>query len=187
MSVMNICLRRHPNAPDVPIKNKTPMIFHVGYRRYTAAPLFSEHTTGDKHLVRVASLFAIIILDASIYANIECHFMYSNNLRTDLLSTIFSCRICVGRRWYACEMWFVKSFYTLGEQRLLACGSVLSIDPDRLVIKRTILSGHAYRIHGRGCVSRYMFFNDEDINWFKPVELRTKQGRRGNIKCPVGE
>jgi hypothetical protein len=32
-----------------------------------------------------------------------------------------------------------------------------------------------------------MFFNRDDIEWFKPVELRTKYGRRGHIKEPLGE
>jgi pre-rRNA-processing protein TSR1 len=31
-----------------------------------------------------------------------------------------------------------------------------------------------------------MFFNPDDIRWFKPVELWTKSGRRGRITEPLG-
>lgn len=31
-----------------------------------------------------------------------------------------------------------------------------------------------------------MFFNPQDINYFKPVELFTKNGRRGKIKQSLG-
>ena len=43
-----------------------------------------------------------------------------------------------------------------------------------------------FQVHKRSGVVRFMFFDRGDIEWFKPVELRTKHGRRGHIKEPLG-
>ena len=42
---------------------------------------------------------------------------------------------------------------------LIAAGSLLSVDPDRLVIKRIVLSGHPFKINKKAAVIRYMFYN----------------------------
>ena len=56
----------------------------------------------------------------------------------------------------------------------------------RLVVKRYSLSNLSFwsffRIFTKSAIIRYMFFNRQDIEWFKPVELRTKWGRRGHIQ-----
>ncbi|XP_019505953.1 PREDICTED: pre-rRNA-processing protein TSR1 homolog isoform X3 [Hipposideros armiger] len=117
MSVLNMVVSRHPGNTE-PVKAKEELIFHCGFRRFRASPLFSQHTAG----------------------------MHS----------------------------------------LIATGHLLSVNPDRMVIKRVVLSGHPFKIFTKMAVVRYMFFNREDVMWFKPVELRTKWGRRGHIKEPLG-
>lgn len=47
--------------------------------------------------------------------------------------------------------------------------------------------GHPFKVYKRSAVIRFMFFNREDIVYFKPVKLRTKHGRIGHIKEPLGK
>ncbi|XP_067645010.1 pre-rRNA-processing protein TSR1 homolog isoform X2 [Eurosta solidaginis] len=69
---------------------------------------------------------------------------------------------------------------------LVARGCLLSCNPDRVVLKRIVLSGHPMRINRKSATVRYMFFNKEDVDYFKPVKLRTKCGRLGHIKESLG-
>lgn len=55
------------------------------------------------------------------------------------------------------------------------------------LVNSVITPTQILQINRKSAVIRHMFFNREDILWFKPVELRTKWGRRGHIKEALGE
>ncbi|XP_062567318.1 pre-rRNA-processing protein TSR1 homolog, partial [Saccostrea cucullata] len=156
MSVLNFLLRRVPEYRP-PIKSKDRFIFHVGFRRYSACPIFSQHTNANKH-------------------KFERFFAHD----TVTMATIFA-----PISFPPCPVLVFKEQHD-GQHELVATGSLHSVDPDRIITKRIVLSGHPFKINKRSAVVRYMFFNREDIEWFKPVELRTKWGRRGHIREPLG-
>ncbi|XP_043497043.1 pre-rRNA-processing protein TSR1 homolog isoform X1 [Polistes fuscatus] len=156
MSLLNIVLK-HANIYQQAIKSKERLVFQCGYRRFSACPIFSQHTNGSKHkyerffrpeMIVVASMYAPIIFPP---CPVLCFIEHKD-----------------------------------GSRDLVASGSVLSVNPDRIVVKRVVLSGHPFKVHKNSAIVRFMFFNREDINWFKPVQLRTKYGRRGHIKEPLG-
>jgi len=69
---------------------------------------------------------------------------------------------------------------------LIATGTALPPSTSRVVAKRVILTGHPYHIHKKVVTIRYMFFNKEDVEWFKALPLWTKRGRSGYIKETLG-
>ncbi|CAH1644549.1 unnamed protein product [Spodoptera littoralis] len=156
MSVMNVALKR-TGASDEPIKSKEKLIFQVGYRRFIVNPIFSQHTNGAKHKYERFFQPASTCV-ASFYAPIQ--FSPSSVL-------------C-----------FKEKKNT--NLQLLATGVLLSCNPDRLIIKRIVLSGHPYKVHKKSAVIRFMFFNRDDVIYFKPCKLRTKYGRTGHIKEALG-
>ena len=72
-----------------------------------------------------------------------------------------------------------------GDLQLVATGSSMAPTPP-IIVKRAILTGHPYRVHKKVVTMRYMFFNREDVLFYKPVQLVSKQGRRGWIKEALG-
>uniref|UniRef100_A0A8C2JR77 Pre-rRNA-processing protein TSR1 homolog n=1 Tax=Cyprinus carpio TaxID=7962 RepID=A0A8C2JR77_CYPCA len=156
MSVMHMLVRQHPSNTE-PIKSKEDLVFQCGFRRFRASAIFSQHTSADKHkMERFLRPDAPTVM--SVYAPITFP-------TTGVL--VFKQR-------------------DNGMQDLVATGTLLSCNPQRVVLKRIVLSGHPFKINRRSAVVRYMFFNRDDILWFKPVELRTKWGRRGHIKEALG-
>lgn len=65
-------------------------------------------------------------------------------------------------------------------------GTFLNCDHTRIVAERAVLTGHPVKIHKTVVTVRYMFFNPQDINYFKAIPLFTKMGRSGFIKESLG-
>lgn len=141
---------------DVPIKSKERLIFQCGYRRFIVNPVFSQHTNGNKH-------------------------KYERFFQPDSTSVAtFFAPIQFPPAPVLC---YKEINNTL---TLVATGNLMSVNPDRIVVKRIVLSGHPFKVYKRSAVIRFLFFNREDIVYFKPVKLRTKHGRIGHIKEPLG-
>lgn len=156
MSLLNVVLKRSPSS-TIPIKSKERLIFQCGFRRFVVNPIFSQHTNGNKHkLERFFQPNSTVV--ASFYAPIQFP--------------------------PAPVLCFREN--PNGSLSLIANGSLLSCNPDRIVLKRVVLSGHPFKIHRRTATIRFMFHNREDINYFKPCKLRTRCGLIGHIKEALG-
>jgi pre-rRNA-processing protein TSR1 len=69
---------------------------------------------------------------------------------------------------------------------IVATGIAMNPDPLKIILKRIILTGYPLKCHKKRATVRYMFFNPDDIKYFRPVELYTQSGLRGHIKDSLG-
>ncbi|TPX71823.1 hypothetical protein SpCBS45565_g00888 [Spizellomyces sp. 'palustris'] len=165
-STLNFVVTRNAEYTE-PVKSKDPMLLHCGFRRYVVQPMYSTNTRGGTNNVHKFERFlqpgrsAV----ATVYAPIQfgpapvLMFKYDES----------------GLAWD-----------DVSAPPFIGHGSIIDLDPCRIVAKRIILTGHPFKVHKRGAVIRYMFWNPQDINYFKPVQLVTKLGRVGHIGESLG-
>lgn len=162
-SVLHFQVQRASDL-DEPIKSKTPMLAHIGFRKFYVSPLFSDISSGDR------SKFARFFHEGDKFRMASFFGPISYSPCPLLLFQVPS-----------------LEEQAEGNPLRLACfGGALPPNPDTLLLKRTVLTGRVAVIHKKQIVVKYMFFNDEDIKWFQPVDLYTKFGRRGKITKAVG-
>ncbi|XP_044750830.1 pre-rRNA-processing protein TSR1 homolog [Coccinella septempunctata] len=147
---------KRTNEYALPIKSKSKLIFQCGYRRFTVCPIFNEHV--EQTNKKFNRFFQPdSVAVATFYAPLQ------------FTPAPVLCYKEINNK-----------------PVLVATGSLLSCNPNRIILKRVALSGSPLKIHKRSAVVRFMFFNREDIIYFKKVKLRTKLGKHGHIKEPLG-
>ena len=142
-----------------PIRSKDELIMQCGARRFIISPLFSQpgSTSNDVHKFN----------------------RYLHPGRTAIASFI------APLTWGSVPALFFTRTPT-GDLQLIGTGTSLPPSQSRVIAKRIILTGHPFKIHKRLVTIRYMFFNAEDVAWFKALQLWTRRGRTGFIKEPLG-
>lgn len=148
---------------EEPIKSKTEIIMQCGPRRLLIKPLFSEggNTSNDVHK-----------FDRFLYPGRSAIATFVAPLTWGSVPALF----------------FEANAEADSETSLTLLGTGTSLPPSstRVIAKRIILTGHPYKIHKKLVTIRYMFFNREDVEWFKALQLWTKRGRSGFIKESLG-
>jgi len=167
-SVMHFTVQRNTEYDD-PVRSKDPLVVLVGPRRFVINPIFSAHTVRG---------------NGKGANNVH---KFERYLRHGINATIATAYLPITFGNAPAVLLRVPSkAEEQGRIELVGTGSLLSSDPTRITAKRIILSGHPFKVHKKTATIRYMFFNQPDIEYFKPVQLRTKRGRVGHIRESLG-
>ncbi|ESZ98487.1 putative Ribosome biogenesis protein tsr1 like protein [Sclerotinia borealis F-4128] len=162
-AVLNINFTLSSDYPS-PIKSKDELIVQCGPRRFVVNPLFSQggNTPNDVHK-----------FDRFLHPGQSTVASFTGPLSWGSIPTLFFKRPS-------------ESAPSSAPLLLIGTGTSLPPSTSRIIAKRIILTGHPYKIHKRLVTIRYMFFNREDVEWFKALQLWTKRGRSGFIKESLG-
>lgn len=158
-AVVNFSLTPSGEYVGPPIKAKDTLVVQVGPRRMVINPLFSQ--AGGTGRNNVAKFERFLVPGRTSVATVVGPVMWGS------VPAVF---------WRQTEHGL----------KLVGSGSFVNVDQARVVAKRVVLTGHPFKIHKKLVTVRYMFFNAEDVAWFKAIPLFTKRGRSGFVKESLG-
>ena len=166
ISTVNFVIQRAADYQD-PVKSKDAMVMMCGFRRFIVNPIYSSHTKGGTNNVHKFERF--LQMGRSSVGTVFAPIQYSP------APVLMFKYIEDGMNWNAGSC-----------SPLVGTGSILDVDPTRIIAKRIVLTGHPFKVHKRSATIRFMFFSPEDIEYFRPIQLTTKMGRVGHIKESLG-
>ncbi|RFU25399.1 hypothetical protein B7463_g10934, partial [Scytalidium lignicola] len=165
-AVLNFNITLGSDYPS-PIKSKEELIIQCGPRRFFINPLFSQGGTTPNDVHK---------FDRYLHPGTSSIASFIGPLTWGAVPALFFKRTETG----------AATEDTGAPLSLIATGTSLPPSSKRIIAKRIILTGHPYKIHRKLVTIRYMFFNREDVEWFKALQLWTKRGRSGFIKESLG-
>lgn len=169
-TVVNFLLNLSADHPR-PIKSKEELVVQCGPRRFVVQPLFSQsgNTPNDVHkfcrYVHPGQSAVVSFVGPVTWGSVPT--LFFQRVKGSTVPLLPGVSVPPGLR-------------------LAGTGTSLAPSTGRVVAKRVVLTGHPYHIHKKVVTIRYMFFNREDVEWFKALPLWTKRGRSGYIKESLG-
>ncbi|KAF8871255.1 ribosome biogenesis protein tsr1 [Gymnopilus junonius] len=162
-TVLNFTVQRNTEY-DGSVRSKDPLILLVGPRRLAVNPIYSQHTRGGGKSANNVHKFERYLRHGSTF-----------------VATIYG-PVTYGKQ--SCVL--LRETPDVEAPHVVAMGTFLNPDTTRIIAKRIILTGHPFKVHKKTATIRYMFFNSDDVLYFKPIQLHTKHGRTGHIRESLG-
>ncbi|KIM45379.1 hypothetical protein M413DRAFT_442049 [Hebeloma cylindrosporum] len=163
VTVLNFTVQRNTEY-DGSVRSKDPLVLCVGPRRLAVNPIYSQHTRGGGK-------------GANNVHKFERYLRHGvTSVATTYGPVIYGNQPCL----------LLRETLNAEAPQLVAMGTFMNPDTTRIVAKRVILTGHPFKVHKKTATIRYMFFNRDDVHYFKPIQLHTKHGRTGHIRESLG-
>lgn len=173
-----------------PLASKQVLYVRCGFRRFVTRPIFSDDgLRSDKHrYLRFLPQHGTAVATCYMPISFPSVPVLAFAPRDAAAAAAASQAVAAGGVAAAppCLTTGARAGAASGDIQLALSGSLIRCDPDRIILKRIILTGYPLKVHKRKAVIRSMFHNPDDVRWFRPLELWTKHGRRGRITEPVG-
>ncbi|XP_049848585.1 pre-rRNA-processing protein TSR1 homolog [Schistocerca gregaria] len=155
-SVMHYSVVMDPGHCEV-IPNETELTYYVGFRKFTGPALLSDDNPRFKNHKMENFLRPRQPCVISVYAPVSF--------------PPLPVLVCKAEQHHL---------------NFIAAGAVKSCDPDRIILKKVVLTGHPISVHKRKAIIRGMFFHPSDVKYFQKADLWTKSNIQGNIVESLG-
>ncbi|TFY82450.1 hypothetical protein EWM64_g1558 [Hericium alpestre] len=162
-TTLNFTIQRNTEF-EGSVRSKDPLILCVGPRRLRVNPIYSQHTRGGGKGSNNVHKFERYLRHGTAH------------VATTYGPVVFGSQPIV----------LLKESADPEAPNLVAMGTFTNPDTTRVIAKRIVLSGHPFKVHKKTATVRYMFFNLDDVLYFKPIQLHTKHGRMGHIRESLG-